>query len=79
MASPLMCARRLTQMDEAVVSMILPALWGADEKKLLEILPSKLDGGVITPATSETVITLWKVKVNTIKCEFFYSVQGNTY
>ncbi len=40
------------------------SLVGADKKKLLEILPSKLDG-VITPATSVTIITLWKVKVNT--------------
>jgi hypothetical protein len=51
------------QMAEVVASMILRASW-ADKKKLLEILPSKLDG-VITPATSGTIITLWKVKVNT--------------
>ena len=36
------------------------SLMGSDKKILLEKLPSKLEG-VITPATSSTVIKIWKV------------------
>jgi hypothetical protein len=36
-------------------------LMGTDKKILLEKLPSKLDG-VVTPATCDTVIRLWKVQ-----------------
>lgn len=43
------------------------SLMGTDKKLLLEKLPAKLDG-VISPATSSTVIKIWQVFSTKIQC-----------
>ena len=43
------------------------SLMGTDKKLLLQKLPAKLNG-IISPATSNTVIKIWQVFVKNIRC-----------